>query len=133
VRNLVRDLNTCYRGQRALHARDFTGDGFAWLDCDDAAHSVLVYRRCGGADGEAVVALNFTPEPRPGYRLGLPRSGRWRELLNSDSEYYGGSGVGNLGRISVEQQPAMGQQYSASVTLPPLGGIILMPEGKVRG
>jgi 1,4-alpha-glucan branching enzyme len=133
IQRLIRDLNTCYRQHSALHAREFTGDGFAWLDCDDAAHSVLAYRRSDVAGGEAVVAFNFTPEPRAARPIGLPLGGRWRELMNSDSTHYGGGGVGNLGRLVARAQGAMGQPYSTEITLPPLGGVILVPEEQDNG
>ncbi|MEX1082138.1 MAG: 1,4-alpha-glucan branching protein GlgB [Halofilum sp. (in: g-proteobacteria)] len=130
VRRLVSDLNACYRGHGPLHEQDFDEQGFHWLDCDDAAHSVLVFRRCDRAGGEMVVALNFTPVPRHERRIGLPFGGGWRERLNSDSSHYGGSGQGNLGRIEAEARPAMGQAYSAALTLPPLAAVILVPEDR---
>ena len=90
VHALVRDLNRVYRGTPALHRLDHDSSGFAWLSWQDEAQSVLSFLRKNG-DEHAVVILNFTPVPREGYRVGVPRLGRYREMLNSDSQYYGGS------------------------------------------
>ena len=78
---------------------------------------------------QLVCACNFSPVPRQGYRIGLPRAGRWRELVNTDSELYGGWGVGNLGGVTAEEKPWHDQPCSAEVTLPPLGVVWLVPEG----
>jgi 1,4-alpha-glucan branching enzyme len=127
VQRLVADLARCYRDEPPLHRRDFGADGFAWIDCHDSTRSVLAFRRIGDG-GEAVVVLNFTPVPRHGYRIGLPRAGAWHERINSDSGHYGGSGQGNLGAVRAERRPWMGLAHSAALTLPPLAGIILLPE-----
>ncbi len=95
VHRLVGDLNRCYRGERPLYECDFDENGFRWLDCDDADRSVLVFRRLDAVGGEVVVALNFTPVPRPGHRIGLPFGGAWRERLNSDGGKYGASRPSN--------------------------------------
>ena len=124
---LVADLNRLYRATPALHALDHDAEGFAWLDCEDRLRSLFCFERRAG-DALAVVALNCTPVPRLGFRLGLPKGGAWREVLNTDAAYYGGSNVGNLSRVRAERDPAMGQRHSASVTLPPLGAIVLVPE-----
>jgi 1,4-alpha-glucan branching enzyme len=125
VRALVRDLNRIYRSTPALHRRDHDGHGFHWLSWQDETHSVLSFLRKDG-DDHAVVALNFTPVPRSGYRLGVPRAGRYREILSSDSQFYGGSNVGN-DVVSTEPTPWMGQPHSIVVNVPPLGGIVLVP------
>jgi 1,4-alpha-glucan branching enzyme len=125
VRALVRDLNRLYRTTPALHRLDHDGSGFGWLSWQDDTHSVLSYLRKDG-DEHAVVILNFTPVPRPGYRVGVPQPGRYREVLNSDSEYYGGSNVGN-DIVATEATPWMDQPCSIVVTLPPLGGLVLVP------
>ncbi len=125
VRALVRDLNRVYRGMPALHRRDHDSDGFAWLSWQDDPNSVLSYLRRDG-DEHAVVLLNFTPVPRYGYRVGVPVSGRYREVLNSDSQYYGGSNVGNA-VVDTEHVPCMGHPHSIVVSLPPLAGLILVP------
>jgi 1,4-alpha-glucan branching enzyme len=108
-----------------LHRFDHEGEGFAWLSWQDNPHSVLSYLR-KAADVHVVVILNFTPVPRPGYRVGVPAAGRYRELLNSDSRYYGGSDVGNP-LVPTEPVACMGHAQSIVVTLPPLGGIVLTP------
>lgn len=129
VQALVRDLNQLYREQPALHARDFSHNGFAWIDCEDAMNSTIVYRRIGdGEDDEAVIAINFTPVPRHAHRIGLARSGTWREALNTDSAHYGGSGMGNMGRIEAQAEPWMNLPCSAEIVLPPLAAIVLVPE-----
>jgi 1,4-alpha-glucan branching enzyme len=125
VRELVRDLNRAYRSIPALHRRDHDGQGFEWLSWQDGAHSILSYLRNDG-DAHAVVILNFTPVPRYGYRVGVPSAGRYRELLNSDSRFYGGSDIGNT-VANTEAVPCMGRPQSIVVTLPPLAGIVLVP------
>jgi 1,4-alpha-glucan branching enzyme len=125
VRALVRDLNRVYRGTPALHRRDHDADGFAWLSWQDDPNSVLSYLRRDG-DEHAVVLLNFTPVPRHGYRVGVPVAGRYREVLNSDSQYYGGSNIGNA-VVDTAYVPCMGHPHSIVVSLPPLAGLILVP------
>jgi 1,4-alpha-glucan branching enzyme len=125
VRALVRDLNRVYRATPALHRLDHDGAGFAWLSWQDDAQSVLSFLRKNG-DEHAVVILNFTPVPREGYRVGVPRRARYREILNSDSQYYGGSNLGN-DLVDAEDTPCMEQPCSIVVRLPPLGGIVLVP------
>jgi 1,4-alpha-glucan branching enzyme len=124
---LVADLNRLYRARPALHAADDAPAGFAWLDRDDRLRSLFAYERRAAAD-TAVVVMNCTPVPRAGFRVGLPRGGAWREALNTDSVHYGGSNLGNLGRIEAERDPAMGRAYSATVMLPPLAALVLLPE-----
>jgi 1,4-alpha-glucan branching enzyme len=125
VRALVRDLNRVYRSMPALHRLDHDSSGFQWLSWQDDAHSVLCYLRKNG-DEHAVVVLNFTPVPRFGYRVGVPQQGRYREILSSDSRHYGGSDLGN-DVAATEPVPCMDQPFSIVVTLPPLGGIVLVP------
>ena len=128
VRQLIRDLNALYCSAPALHRYDFEAQGFEWIDCHDAAQSVLTYlRRC--EEQTLVVALNFTPVPRYRYRIGVPAPGRYRELLNSDSTYYGGSNIGNGGWLQAEPLPWMGRPYSLEITLPPLAGLLLQGVG----
>jgi 1,4-alpha-glucan branching enzyme len=122
VRNLIRDLNLLYREKSALHARDCEGEGFEWLIADDSTNSVFAWlRKAPGAAPIAVVS-NMTPATRSGYRVPLPADGKWREVLNSDAEIYGGGGQGNLGSIT-----AVGG--GADLTLPPLATIMLEYEG----
>jgi 1,4-alpha-glucan branching enzyme len=127
VQRAVTDLNRLYRDEPALHRFEFEPRGFSWLDCDDAATSVLSYLRHAD-DRPLIVALNFTPVPRHGYRVGAPRAGRYRELFNSDSRYYGGSDLGNAERVTAVTEPRHGQPYSLAITLPPLGALVFAPE-----
>src|SRR4051812_7987037 len=103
IQSLVRDLNHLYRDLPALWDLDFDGRGFWWLEPNDAENSVLAFCR-GSEGGESVLACicNLTPVPREGYRVGLPRSGRWKETLNTDSAHYGGSNIGNMGSVEAE-------------------------------
>jgi 1,4-alpha-glucan branching enzyme len=117
----VRDLNTTYRALPELHTLDATPAGFAWIDCNDAEQSALVYLRRAGIGGDVVVvACNFTPVPRHNYRIGVPGAGHWDEVLNSDATLYGGSGQGNLGGAVAAPVPWHGRPESINVTLPPL-------------
>ena len=125
--HFVEDLGRVYRETPALWAGDHEADGFAWIDASDVEASVYSWIRRGDGQ-ECVVVLNLTPVPRPDYRLGLPRGGRWIEALNSDSEHYGGSNLGNLGGVEARQEGWHGQPCSATITLPPLSGLILQPE-----
>jgi 1,4-alpha-glucan branching enzyme len=130
VQRWVRDLNTCYRGEPALHERDCEPEGFEWIDGADAEQSALAFLRRGrAAGGEIAVLCNFTPVVRHGYRVGVPRAGRWRELLNSDAELYGGGNIGNLGEVWSEPVPWHGQPQSIRVTLPPLAVCFFRVEG----
>jgi 1,4-alpha-glucan branching enzyme len=124
----VRDLNVTLVRTPALHQRDFDAAGFAWVDCADAANSVVAFLR-NPADGgrPMLVVCNFTPVPRHGYRLGVPLPGRWREVLNSDATCYGGSGMGNWGGVYAAAVPAHGHDQSIELTLPPLGLLWLEP------
>lgn len=126
----LKDLNWLYRNRPALHQKDCEHDGFAWIDCNDSDASVISYIRKGKEPGDfAVVICNFTPVVRQGYRIGVPQSGRYYEAFNSDSEYYGGSNVGNGGVLQSVGEGVHGQPDSLSVTLPPLAAIVLVPEG----
>ncbi len=128
MRNLAHDLNQLYRTLPALHEQDFQTEGFAWIECSDAEKSVLSYQRRGRNNEVAIVALNLTPLPRKNYRIGLPGPGIYRELFNSDSSYYAGSNMGNAGVILAEDIPWMGLPCSAAISLPPLAGVILVPQ-----
>jgi 1,4-alpha-glucan branching enzyme len=128
VHRVLRDLNRLYRELPMLHELDFSPDGFAWIDCHDADHSTLSYLRRARDGRCAVVVLNFTPVPREAYRIGLPADGRFTEVFNSDSAHYGGSNLGNGGGVQAQPLPWMGLPFSAAITLPPLAGVILIPE-----
>jgi len=125
VKALVRDANLLYRGVPALHELDFSHEGFAWVDCDNADHSVLIYRRMACDGSYVIVLLNFTPVPRVAYRVGVPHKGSYREIFNSDSHYYGGSNMGNGFGLYSGDVSWHGEQQSIEVTLPPLAGIVL--------
>jgi 1,4-alpha-glucan branching enzyme len=118
----VRDLNTLYRGESALHQLDCDPTGFEWIDCNDADQGVLTFLRKGkDPNASVLIACNFTPVPRHNYLVGVPREGLWAELLNSDAPLYGGSGQGNLGSVTATPLPCHGRPYSLNLTLPPLG------------
>jgi len=138
----VADLNRLYRSEPALHQGDCMDQGFEWIDANDADNSVLSFLRKSvpqaghphpnplpQGEGEILVVCNFTPVPRRDYRVGVPRGGFWRELINSDSEAYGGSGWGNLGGVEAEAVPFHGRPYSLNVTAPPLSAVLLKAEG----
>lgn len=128
TQNLVRDLNRLYSHEPALHELDADPRGFEWLIGDDRANSVFAWLRKGSTGEPLLVIGNFTPVVRENYRIGVPVDGRWQEIFNSDAECYGGSNVGNGGGILAEEVPAHGQERSLSLTLPPLGVIILRPQ-----
>jgi len=118
----IGDLNAAYRAHPALHVGDCEPIGFRWLVGDDRDGGVLAFLRTGGeADPPICVVANFTPVPREGYRLGVPRAGFWKEILSSDSVHYGGSGVGNRGGMHSDGEPCRGFEQSLVVTVPPLG------------
>jgi 1,4-alpha-glucan branching enzyme len=125
----VKDLNQLYRSEPALHEFDCDPAGFEWIDCTDTDHSIVSFIRKGKSTGSIVLAVcNFTPVPHYNYRVGAPRRGFWRELLNSDAKDYGGSGQGNLGGIEAAPIPYHGRQYSLNLTLPPLAVLFLISE-----
>jgi 1,4-alpha-glucan branching enzyme len=124
LRNLIHDLNHLYRTLPALHAYDFDGRGFEWVSCDDTENSVLVFLR-KSLHEFVVCAFNFTPVPRENYLIGVPEGGAYTELFNSDAAWYGGTDLGNGGKVEAQASPRDGHEYSLSLTLPPLAGLIL--------
>jgi len=128
----VAELNRLYASVRALHVHDVGLSGFEWVDADDNENSVYSFLRKGdmGANPDEVVLclFNCTPVPRQDYRVGVPRFGRWRELLNSDAAVFGGSDIGNLGGVTAEDVPFHGRPASLRLTLPPLSAVWLTPE-----
>ncbi len=123
----VRDLNLFYRATPSLYLNDTRPSGFQWLEANDAARSVFAFVRHGDeGDPKVVVVMNMTPVERPNYRVGLPLPGHWREALNSDAEAYGGGGRGNLGGVTTEKTPWMGQDQSAVMNIPPLSTVIFI-------
>ena len=128
VQKWVRDLNGFLKSEPALSQLDFAMKGFEWIDYRDSDNSVVSFlRRPESGDGVVLVVCNNTPVPRNGYTLGVPVGGEWSEVLNSDATEYGGSGVGNLGRVVAKNAPSHGRQFSISLTIPPLGCLFLRP------
>jgi len=126
MQKLVADLNALYRAQPALHRLDAEARGFSWLIGDDRNHSVFAWlRHDADAGNDVLVVANLTPKPQHAYRVGVPRGGRWRELLNSDAAQYGGSNLGNGGGVDAEWHAAHGQAQSLALTLPPLAVLYL--------
>jgi 1,4-alpha-glucan branching enzyme len=124
----VRDLNTFFRGEPAAHEQDFHPDGFRWIDCNDSEQSTLSFMRNGrDPDDVLVCAFNFTPVPRHNYRVGVPFTGFWQEVMNGDAELYGGSGQGNLGGVRTTPVGTHGFYQSISITLPPLAALVFKP------
>jgi 1,4-alpha-glucan branching enzyme len=129
VQRWVSDLNRMYRDNRALHARDFSPDGFRWVQRGDWEQSAISFVRLAGDEAPPVLAVfNFTPVPRVNYRVGVPRGGYWRELLNSDAEVYGGGGLGNYGGADALPMPYEEYSHSLTLTLPPLAAVFLKPD-----
>jgi 1,4-alpha-glucan branching enzyme len=128
VQRLVRDLNLAYREHPELWALDASPEGFSWIDANDAAGNVLSFLR-HGPDGQLLACIvNFSGGTHAAYRVGLPRPGRWLEVINTDAFDYGGSGAGNLGAVEAVPEPWHGQPASAVLTIPPLGMLWLSPE-----
>ncbi|OIQ88260.1 1,4-alpha-glucan branching enzyme GlgB [mine drainage metagenome] len=125
VQRLTRDLNAVYRALPALWALDHDPAGFEWIDSQDANHNVLAYIRTDGNGQHVAVVVNFAGTPHEGYRLALPFGGTWTEVLNTDAEIYGGSGVGNLGAVQATAVPHYGRPFSAALRVPPLGAVYL--------
>jgi 1,4-alpha-glucan branching enzyme len=129
AQRFVKDLNRFYLGEPSLWHGDYDTAGFYWLDCSDNENSVLSFVRQDHEGKQPVaVILNLTPVPRYHYRLGLPRPGTWREVLNSDGAIYAGSNVGNLGGVRAENHKCHNQPYSAELTLPPLSILAFKPD-----
>jgi 1,4-alpha-glucan branching enzyme len=128
MRDLMRDLNTVYRNEPALWEVDFSHEGFVWIEPNDAMGNTVAFMRVSADKSRNVVCIaNLAPVPRENYRVGVPEGGAWEELLNTDSTYYGGTGVGNLGQVKAEERSWHDQPFSAEVTLPPLGVVWLRP------
>ena len=126
LRKWVQDLNHTYQREPSLHEVDFEGSGFSWIDCNDHENSVVsMLRRARNPQDFTVVLVNFTPVPRPDYTIGVPEGGWYREILNSDAAVYGGSNVGNGGGVMTVDKPSHGFHHSLSVTVPPLGFVLL--------
>jgi 1,4-alpha-glucan branching enzyme len=129
VQRFMQDLNRLYRHEPALYENDFEWTGFAWIDANDSDNSVFSFiRKAKSSDEFIVVVSNFTPVPREGYRVGVPKPGYYREILNSDAECYWGGNMGNEGGRASEEIPMHGHSQSLSLTLPPLATIMLKLE-----
>ena len=127
VQSAVRDLNRIYREQPALWTRDAEGGGFSWIDANDSGNNTFSFIRHGDDGSSLVCVTNFAGVPHDNYRIGLPAAGRWDEVLNTDAEIYGGSGVGNMGAITAEDHPHHGLPASAAIRVPPLGSLWFAP------
>jgi 1,4-alpha-glucan branching enzyme len=126
LRRWVQDLNRAYRREPSLHEVDFDYQGFSWIDCHDNENSVVSFlRRAHDPRDFTVIVANFTPVSRPGYRVGVPEAGWYREVLNSDSAIYGGGNVGNSGGVHTESVAAHGHDQSITLIVPPLGFVLL--------
>jgi 1,4-alpha-glucan branching enzyme len=128
VQSLVRDLNHIDLEEPALWERDSDHEGFWWIEPNDADANIVAFARADRAGGALICVCNLSPVVRENYRLGLPCGGTWRERLNTDSTFYGGSDVGNSGSVEAEATPWHGQPHSAQLTLPPLAVLWLVPE-----
>ena len=130
MQRLVRDLNTLYRGETALHEQDADGNGFEWIDCNDAHSNVVTFLRRGTNPEDVLIfGCNFSVTPRQNYLIGSPTGGAWLEIFNSDANIYGGSDCGNAGRVEATDTETHGRPHTLSVTLPPLGVVVFKPEG----
>jgi len=134
---LVGDLNRLYRNEPALFRSDFRHEGFEWIEANDSGRSVLAFLRkdCGMPEdsqpGPSLAAVfNLTPTPRTNYRIGVPHAGEWEEVLNTDAEPYGGSGLGNLGRVESAPVSGQGRYHSLPITLPPLAAVVFRQPGE---
>ncbi len=125
IQRLVGDLNRLYQAETPLHERDTEPEGFAWVVGDDSTNSVFAWLRWDLIGEPLLVVANMTPVPRYDYRLGVPTLGNWEEIFNSDAQHYGGTNLGNMGQIQALDTPLHGQTASISLTLPPLGVIML--------
>jgi 1,4-alpha-glucan branching enzyme len=128
VNRWLEDLNKAYRDLAPLHELDMMPDGFEWIDCCDSENSVVTIMRRAKSGQAVVIALNYTPLPRHNYQIGVPAGGHWREVLNSDAPFYGGSGQGNLGGVDAVPIPLHGRRWSVTLTIPPLGAVFLMQQ-----
>jgi 1,4-alpha-glucan branching enzyme len=129
IKRLVQDLNRAYKNTPALWTQDTSPGGFRWITSEDSQHNTFSFLRFAPDGGTLACVVNFAAVPHEGYRIGLPRTGTWREVVNTDSELYGGSGVGNLGAVEAEPLPWHGLSASAALRVPPLGALWLRFEG----
>ena len=128
ILRVVHDLNQIYRTHRALWTHDSSPEGYSWIDANDSANNVLSFLRFGSDGSTMACVFNFSGSEHTRYRLGLPRLGRWREVLNTDAEIYNGAGVGNFGAVEAVDEPCHGRPASAVMVLPPLSALWLEPD-----
>jgi 1,4-alpha-glucan branching enzyme len=122
VQSLIKDLNSLYKNEPALYEKQFSGEGFEWIDYNDAENSTLIYIRHGEKEeDDLVIACNMTPIPREDYRIGLPRKGKLKEIFNSDLKKYSGSGDYKNKLLTVQKKEYQFRDYSVEITIPPLG------------
>ena len=127
---IVSDLNRLYVNEPSLHELDCDPAGFEWVDASDTDSSVYSFLRRGKTTGDVMlVVINATPVVRANYRIGVPRGGWWREMLNSDAGEYWGGGIGNSGGMMADPEPVHGRDHSLNLTLPPLGALFFKSEG----
>jgi 1,4-alpha-glucan branching enzyme len=127
VQRMVTDLNALYRKTPAMWENDHDPAGFAWIDANDTPHNVFSFTRFDAAGNPLVCLVNFAGTPHEGYRVGLPRGGKWTEVLNTDAAEYGGSGVGNLGTVTADATGWHGLPSSVVLRVPPLAALYLQP------
>lgn len=121
VKKVITDLNALYKTQPALHEKQFSPEGFEWINYSDHQNAVMTFIRKGNnSKDDVIVVCNFTQVVRENYRIGVPKKGKLTEIFNSDSSIYGGSGVKNQNKLSVEALPYDGRDYSIELLLPPL-------------
>ncbi|MGU3653713.1 1,4-alpha-glucan branching protein GlgB [Mycolicibacterium sp. A43C] len=128
VSQLVNDINALYRDRRALWSRDTVPEGYSWIDANDSANNVLSFLRFGDDGSMLACVFNFSGNEHGQYRLGLPKAGTWREVLNTDATVYHGSGIGNLGAVEATDEPWHGRPASAVMALPPLSALWFEPQ-----
>jgi 1,4-alpha-glucan branching enzyme len=130
LRLLVGDLNHLYLTAAALHASELTPSSFEWIDAHDGEKNIISFLRKGRTEDELIAVIcNFSPMPRPNYRVGIPRSGFWNEMFNSNASHYGGTGEGNFGGVDAVPIPLHGRNYSLTIDVPPLAAVFFRWEG----
>ena len=129
MQNWMRDLNQMYKSEPALYEIDSSWDGFEWIDISDSDQSMISFIRKSKNNKSIILCVyNFTPVLRQNYRVGVPRGGFWKELLNSDGYNYAGEQRGNLGGFSADEWSAHNKQFSLNLTVPPLGAVFMKSE-----
>ena len=129
VNQLVKDLNRLYKDEASLHELDHSPEGFEWIEGHDYQNSVFAFLRKGKDSQPVLILVNATPVPRPHYKVGVPISGYWKEILNTDAEVYSGSNLGNNGGVETSAEGSHGRPYSITVQIPPLATVMLRPTG----